>query len=312
MAAVDFVIPQITKADEDAKAAHADKKQANKDLQKTRLCAYFLEGKCGYGSNCSFAHSATEIKNVPDLRKTQLCTKFAEGKCHNKNCNYAHGAAELRDPPNFKKKICKWHQKGACRNGASCGFAHEIAELRAAPLPPGFAPMVAKEAPLKVKKLPKVAPPPGLSQMGFESDCDASTEVSSSQSQAECPSEDSSTTGAAVIPEEHLFRMMAGRGSAPLQHQVSLMSSAIGGLQAKLSQLEDMMLQNQVIQMQQQIEMLTAQCSALECGLATAQPQPAPVGPTSLRSRLNRKAAAFKPVGYMDGKSDDSTSVGSE
>jgi len=326
MAVVDSTIPQIVKAGQEAKVT-ANKKQANKDLQKTRLCAYNLEGKCGYGSNCSFAHSAIEIKNVPDLRKTQLCAKFAEGKCTNKKCSYAHGEAELRDPPNFKKKICKWHTNGNCRNGVNCGFVHEVSELRAAAPPPGFAPIGAK-APLNAKKVQQMpaylelpmqkvqqvtpcGPPPGLTLQGVEYDCDASTDAedASPSLQSQSESELSPTFG---IPEEHLFRMMAGRGSAPLQHQVSLMTSAIGGLQAKLSQLEDMMLQNQVIQMQQQIEMLSSQCLALESGLTPAQQQPAPVAPTSLKSRLNRKAAPFTPMSTTDGKSDDSTSVGSE
>jgi hypothetical protein len=312
MAVVDTTIPQIIKVDRRSpgeqrakKVATCEKKQKNKDLQRTRLCVYNLGGKCGYGSKCTFAHNASEVKNVPDLRKTQVCTKFAEGKCTNKNCNYAHGEAELKDPPNFKKKLCKWHSMGNCRNGASCGFAHEIKELRAE-APPGFEPIGA-EAPLNAKKLQKVAPPPGLTKMGVEYDCDASTDVPSSQSQAES---DLSMTGVPSIPEEQLFRFMAGRGSAPLQHQVVLMSSAIGGLQAKLSQLEDKMLENQVAQMQQQIEMLTKQCITLESGLAMAQTPAAPVAPTSLRMKLSSKATPFNPVG-PDG-SDDSTSVGSE
>jgi len=303
MAVVDSTIPQIVKADQAKKVATTDKRQANKDLQKTRLCVYNLQGKCGYGSNCTFAHSAFDIKNVPDLRKTQLCTKFAEGKCTNKNCTYAHGESELKDPPNFKKKICKWHQKGNCRNGASCGFAHDMKELRA-DAPPGFETVQAKA---NVKKLQTVAPPPGLTQMGVEEyDCDASTGAPSSHSQAESDV----SMSVPAMPEEHVFRMMAGRGSAPLQHQVTLMHSAIGGLQDKLSQLEDMMLQKQVVQMQQQIEQLSEQCWSLESGLIMGNvPQVPPVAPTSLRSRLNSKAIPFQPPAWQ---SDDSTSVGSD
>lgn len=281
MAVVDSTMPQIIKAGQEKKVATADKKQANKDLQKTKLCVYNLEGKCGFGSNCAFAHSATEVKNVPDLKKTQLCAKFAEGKCTNKNCNYAHGESELKDPPNFKKKICKWFQKGNCRNGVTCGFAHDMKELRA-DAPPGFEPIGAK-APPNAKKSKKLAPPPGLTKIGLD-ECDASTDVPSSQAES-----DHGSTGVSAIPEEHLFRFMAGRGSAPLQQQVALMSSAIGGLQAKLAQLEDQMLQNQVVAMQQQIEQLNEQCWALESGLTTAQP------PTSSMSKLNSKAAPFKP-----------------
>jgi len=294
MTTMDSTSTRTTKAQLNEQVAASEKKQSNKDLQKTRLCVYNLEGKCGYGSNCVFAHSAVEVKSVPDLRKTQLCTKFAEGQCSNKNCNYAHGEAELRQPPNFKKKICKWHMKGTCRNGAKCGFVHDIKELRVDPgAPPGFEPLNVQtpQAP-KPKMLKKVPPPPGLDLE------DASTDVPSSQSQAES---DLGSTGVPSIPEEHLFRLMAGRGSAPLQHQVAVMSSAIGGLQAKLSQLEDMMLENQVIQMQQQIQQLTEQCYSLESGLTMAQ-VPVAVEQNSLRSRLRANAAPFKP---NEGKTSD-------
>lgn len=289
-----------------AQVAKTEKKQ-NKDLQKTRLCTYFLEGKCGYGTSCTFAHSLLEVKDVPDLAKTQLCKKFAEGKCTNENCTYAHGEAELRDPPNFKKKMCKWFQKGKCRNGTDCGFAHDINELRSE-APPGFEPIgVHVPQAAKAKKLEKIAAPPGLTLMG---DDDASTEVPDSNlSYVET---DVSDASASSIPEEHLFRLMAGAGSAPLQQQVQLMSSAIGGLQAKLSQLEDMMLQTQVNQMQQSIQQLTEQCWALEAGMGAAPQHLPSTTRTSLKSRLNVKAAPFKPGVINDSRSEDSTSVGSE
>lgn len=283
MAAVESTMPQVVKAGEEKKVT-TEKKQANKDLQKTKLCIYNLEGKCGLGSACSFAHSPAEIKNAPDLRKTQLCAKFAEGRCFNKNCNYAHGEAELKDPPNFKKKVCKWFQKGNCRNGVNCGFAHDLEELRAPP-PPGFEPIGAKVPP--TERMPKkLAPPPGLSKM-LPEESDASTDVPSTHSQDES---DCGPMGVPAIPEEHLFRFMAGRGAAPLQQQVALMSSAIGGLQTKLASLEEQMLQKQVAEMQQQIEQLTAQCWSLENGIAAPEPR-------TSTSRLNAKAAPFKPVG---------------
>lgn len=295
MAIVESTTAMMIEADTVKTAAvKSDKKQANKDLQKTKLCVYFLEGKCGYGANCTYAHSPLEVKSVPDLTKTQLCAKFAEGKCTNPNCTYAHGEAELKDPPNFKKKICKWHSRGRCRNGINCGFAHDVKELRME-APPGFD-----------VKSQKISAPPGLTKMGDDME-DASTDVPSSLSQAET---DLSMAGNAAIPEEHLFRFMAGRGSAPLQQQVALMGSAIGGLQAKLAQLEDMMLQTQVVQMQQQIQQLTEQCWALESGMCPGQ-QPPPTEPTPLKSRLNGKAVPFKPY-KGESRSDDSTSVGSE
>jgi len=310
MAAVDSTPAIVANAGKAASVVKLEKKQ-NKDLQKTKLCAYFLEGKCGYGTSCTFAHSVLEVKDVPDLTKTQLCKKFAEGKCTDPNCSFAHGEAELRDPPNFKKKFCKWHSKGKCRNGTNCGFAHDMSELRAE-APPGFEPLGnnVPHAP-KSKKSPKLAAPPGLTKMGNENDCDASTDApSSNPSSNSLADTDVSEASASSMPEEHLFRFMAGRGSAPLQQQVALMGSAIGGLQAKLSQLEDMMLQTQVAQMQQSIQQLTEQCWALESGMMI--PEQPMGGQTSLKSRLNVKAAPFMPGSVNDMRSEDSTSVGSE
>merc|ERR1719162_2570645 len=177
------------------KVAKSEKKQqSNKDLKKTRMCAYFVEGHCGYGANCTFAHSASEVQSVPDLAKTQLCSEFAEGKCTNRNCMFAHGQAELKDAPNFKKKLCKWNAMGKCRNGTSCGFAHAIKDLRV-DAPPGFEPLVAKachqsrkalRASSWSKQTPKIAGPPGLTMMSSdEYDSEESTALPSTLSYAE-------------------------------------------------------------------------------------------------------------------------------
>lgn len=319
MATVESTTPQVVEVDTaDVAAVSEKKKQANKDLQKTKLCVYHLEGKCGYGSSCTFAHYVSEVKTGPDLTKTQLCVQFAEGKCSNKNCTYAHGEAELRDPPNFKKKICKWNLKGKCRNGTSCGFAHDGVELRGE-APPGFEGFQGMglgptgSPPWRTKMCP---PPPGLSLKGaFD---DASTDVPSSQSLAES---DLSMMSTASIPEAHLFRMAAGRGSAAMQDQVAMMGSAIGGLQAKLAALEDMMLQSQVAQMQQTISQLTEQCGALEGALGAGQVADANANskqvelalgalvpmPSKPNTRLNIKAIPFKPYMGCEKGENDST-----
>jgi len=306
MAAVESTTAQVVEVD--VAAASEKKKQANKDLQKTKLCVYHLEGKCGYGSSCTFAHYVSEVKTGPDLTKTQLCAKFAEGTCANKNCTYAHGEAELRDPPNFKKKICKWNLKGKCRNGTSCGFAHDGVELRGE-APAGFEGFLGEApwrkatlGPMGEKKTKMCPPPPGLSLNGTVDD--ASTDAPSSQSLAES---DLSMASTSSIPEEQLFRMMAGRGSAGLQDQVSMMGSAIGGLQAKLAALEDMMLQSQVVQMQQTISQLTEQCGALEGALGVA-PEDVEF-PSTSSTRLNAQAIPFKPYTAPEDKEKASTKV---
>jgi len=303
MAAVESTKPQMVKV---GTADVVPKKQANKDLQKTKLCVYHLEGKCGLGSSCKFAHHVSEVQTGPDLTKTQLCAKFAEGKCTNKNCTYAHGQAELRDPPNFKKKICKWNLQGKCRNGKGCGFAHDGVELRGE-APPGFegflgAPPPWRKATTGATKTKLYPPPPGLS-LNAAAD-DDSTDAPSAQSLA---GSDHSMTSNSSIPEEKIFRMMAGRGSAAMQDQVAVMGSAIGGLQAKLAALEDMMLQSQVAQMQQTISQLTEQCGALEGALGEA-PEDVKI-PSTSSTRLNSKAIPFKPYTGPEDKEKASTEV---
>jgi len=102
------------------------KSSGNKDLTKTKLCIYALQGKCGLGTSCQFAHSASEMRNAPNLAKTGLCKNFMNGNCELKNCTYAHGEAELVKPPSYKKKPCAWFKQGRCRNGSNCGFVHDL------------------------------------------------------------------------------------------------------------------------------------------------------------------------------------------
>lgn len=114
-------------------AGGADKHRAclHSQLQKTRLCVYHTRGTCQYGTNCSFAHTQSELSKTPDLQRTRLCALFAQGQCDDPNCSFAHGDAELRSTDMFyKKAMCIWHERGRCRNGESCRFAHGPIELR--------------------------------------------------------------------------------------------------------------------------------------------------------------------------------------
>merc|ERR1719387_761572 len=153
--------------------------ERNKDLQKTKLCVYHVQGKCGLGSSCKFAHSASEIRNAPNLHKTGLCANFMKGNCNKENCTFAHGEAELVKPPSFKKAMCIWYRQGKCRNGSSCGFIHDLSELRGA----------AEQAP-EVQEKPWHRQKPA-SAVEVDDD-DASTDVPS-DSQAETVSSDVST-----------------------------------------------------------------------------------------------------------------------
>lgn len=260
---------------------------SNRDLQKTKLCVYFSQGKCGQGTSCPFAHNASEIRTVPNLVKTQLCTAFMRGVCKNKNCNYAHGEEELIKLPNFKKKLCVWFKQGKCRNGAACGFVHDLAEYEGEGEPPMAV----------FPTVPKILLP-AKSGKSARFDDDASTVVPSSRSPrsaAQTLESDVSTMAAATMPDENLFRMMAGRGSAPLQQQVKSMLLAIGDLQRKLTMvklrqqaagdpIEGQALQVQVDEMQNAITQLSSKCRGMEAHLGAKQPAPpAKPEPNSVR-----------------------------
>ena len=65
-------------------------------LEKTRMCVYFLQGRCKY-DDCSFAHSVHELKQAPsNLRKTKICDLFMMGHCTDAHCNFAHSTEELK------------------------------------------------------------------------------------------------------------------------------------------------------------------------------------------------------------------------
>lgn len=65
-------------------------------LEKTRMCVYYLQGRCKY-DDCSFAHSVHELKQAPsNLRKTKICDLFMMGHCTDAHCNFAHSTEELK------------------------------------------------------------------------------------------------------------------------------------------------------------------------------------------------------------------------
>lgn len=280
----------------------------NKDLQKTKLCIYHIQGNCGLGTSCKFAHDVSEIRTAPDLAKTRLCTNFMNGTCFKDNCSFAHGEAELVTPPSYKKKVCTWFQQGKCRNGAKCGFAHDLSELRSE------GPQEQPER--RQLSLAKTVHPPGLAPKGSNDDGDASTDVPSTWAPSESgftarSAAASATTrgGGAAAPQEHLFRMMAGRGAAPIEHQVQSMGLAVQELQSKLSHVESMMLRTQVGQMQHTLTQLSEQCADVEAHLRTTQ-QPAPpvASPPCSKRGLNASAPAFEPSGSVDAVSNGPSS----
>lgn len=73
----------------------------NKDaeiFQKTRLCKFYVRGRCSRGEACSFAHGKEQLQPSPDFYRTRMCMELVK--------------------------------KGACLQGSKCRFAHRPDELR--------------------------------------------------------------------------------------------------------------------------------------------------------------------------------------
>ena len=67
------------------------------ELSKTRRCQFYLEGRCKYDVECTYAHSTEELREAPkDLKKTKMCDLFVNGLCLDNKCNFAHDPSELR------------------------------------------------------------------------------------------------------------------------------------------------------------------------------------------------------------------------
>lgn len=63
---------------------------------KTRLCKFFLEGKCTRGKKCTFAHGDEDKEEQSQPLCLKLCkTLIATGRCKNPNCRYAHGKEDI-------------------------------------------------------------------------------------------------------------------------------------------------------------------------------------------------------------------------
>jgi hypothetical protein len=66
-------------------------------FHKTKMCNFFLSGRCKKKSRCSFAHCESELQAQPELRCTKLCPKVLEGgQCTDTDCKFAHKEDEVR------------------------------------------------------------------------------------------------------------------------------------------------------------------------------------------------------------------------
>eukprot|EP00930_Biecheleria_cincta_P019470 TRINITY_DN1484_c0_g5_i1.p1 TRINITY_DN1484_c0_g5~~TRINITY_DN1484_c0_g5_i1.p1 ORF type:complete len:216 (-),score=30.63 TRINITY_DN1484_c0_g5_i1:333-980(-) len=126
---------------------------------KTKMCKFHRMGKCAKGTQCPWAHSASELKEVPDLSRTKLCRELiAKGHCTNANCKYAHSKKECR-AADFS------HQVPASKEAV---YAEQTSTIRVADListslsadAQDFVPMgFTADTPAFV---PMLSPPPGL------------------------------------------------------------------------------------------------------------------------------------------------------
>jgi len=74
-------------------------------FHKTKMCNFFLAGKCRKHGSCNFAHSEAELSHPPDLHCTKMCPSVAGGvACTDANCKFAHEDSELRKKPVRAKK----------------------------------------------------------------------------------------------------------------------------------------------------------------------------------------------------------------
>jgi hypothetical protein len=105
--------------------------QVQEKFRKTRICGFFLQGKCIRDSTCRFAHSPDELQVAPDLTKTKLCFNYFRHRCTDPDCKFAHGYHELRGTDGvYKTEMCRWWMEGVCKAGDACRYAHGERELR--------------------------------------------------------------------------------------------------------------------------------------------------------------------------------------
>lgn len=111
---------------------HKTNQKVYLDMYKTKLCPLFSTSTCYKGTNCTYAHSESELREKPNLVKTKICENYSNGSCLNgESCTFAHGEYDLRSTSNFyKTAICINWQYGKCASGEKCRFAHGAEELR--------------------------------------------------------------------------------------------------------------------------------------------------------------------------------------
>mmetsp|Transcript_11414 Transcript_11414/g.30793 ORF Transcript_11414/g.30793 Transcript_11414/m.30793 type:complete len:521 (+) Transcript_11414:44-1606(+) len=87
-------------------------------FHKTKMCTFFLVGRCRKRGSCNFAHSEQELSDPPNLRCTKMCPAVLAGEvCASDDCSFAHCESELRPsplPPN--QLACEGTEGGSRQN----------------------------------------------------------------------------------------------------------------------------------------------------------------------------------------------------
>ncbi|CAE6918489.1 Zc3h6 [Symbiodinium sp. CCMP2592] len=127
--------------------------------QDENVCSFYEKGKCS-SETCRYAHSLEELRCPPNLQKTKLCKSFLQGKCaHGENCSFAHGDSDLRVTSGiYKTQMCNFYERGHCKKGDRCNHAHGDADLR-----PSFSPQktpVREKGRIGVAETPDACTPP--------------------------------------------------------------------------------------------------------------------------------------------------------
>lgn len=141
---------------------NATSKKAQQDivgpkLRKTKLCSFFVEGKCRRGSACGYAHGTCELEVTPDLTKTSICFAWKQGLCPNSasKCPFAHGHRDLR--------VSGWTDHNALAKASNKVKTDSTTVL---PQPPG---LITLAAPLESQVPSPKAWPGGLQPMKVRS-----------------------------------------------------------------------------------------------------------------------------------------------
>lgn len=116
---------------EDSPEPPPAKKRLAQFLKNTEMCKHYSRGYCRFADKCSYAHEMDELMTRPDFAKTRVCAYFLAGRCVNDNCSFAHDEEE-KHQSSFKdtesQALCDNQQPGhqACSTQPSEGSIQSV------------------------------------------------------------------------------------------------------------------------------------------------------------------------------------------